>query len=83
MAVNCLSVTGNTAVVGGEIIVGPSIYIGAGYLLLVVDNGEPGSGTPDIVQIARVPTPPDPTFQCGLGGGVPSTGGNFTVHDAS
>lgn len=76
--VRCLSVSGNTAVVGGEIVTGPAIYIGAGYLLLVIDNG---GGAPDIVQIARVPEPPDPTFQCGLGGGQPSAGGNFNVHD--
>jgi len=80
--VGCLSVSGDTAVVGGEIVTGPALYIGAGYLLLVVDNGVPASGTPDTVQIARVPEPPDPSFQCGLGGGEPSAGGNFTVHDA-
>ena len=77
--VSCLSVLGNTAVVGGEIVSGPPLYLGAGYLLLVIDNG---GGTPDTVQIARVPEPPDPTFQCGLGGGQPSAGGNFIVHDS-
>jgi hypothetical protein len=81
MAVNCLSVSGNKAVVGGEIVVGPSIYIGAGYLLLVIDSGT-RSPDPDTVQLARVPTPPDPAY-CDLGGGIPSTGGNFIVHDAS
>jgi hypothetical protein len=77
--VGCLSVSGNMAVVGGEIVTGPALYIGAGYLLLIVDNG---TTTPDTVQIARVPTPPDPSFQCDLGGGETSVGGNFTVHDA-
>src|SRR6266568_166437 len=62
----CMVVSGNRAMVSGEIVGGPDIYIGAGYLLWVTDNGDPSSGTPDTVQIARVPVPPDPSFQCEL-----------------
>ena len=78
----CLVVSDNQAMVGGKIVGGPDIYIGAGYLLWVTDNA-PNSGEADIVRIARVPVPPDPSFQCDLSSiGQPSVSGNFTVHDA-
>jgi hypothetical protein len=80
--VNCLAISANTAVVDGEILVGPQIYIGSGLMLLVIDNGTSAAGMPDVVQPALVPAPPDPASQCQLGGGTPSTSGNFTAHDA-
>ena len=83
--VTCLRVDGNRAVVGGRVTQSKGDLPGnppegSGFLIRIVDNGEPGDA--DLVSGVRVP-----------GGGVPDVcpdqtttnpteRGNFVVHDA-
>jgi hypothetical protein len=70
--VSCLSVDGNTALVGGFVREGPSNFVGLTFLYAVSDNGPPGSGADraGFIDVGPdVDTPPYP----GLPANFPST----------
>jgi hypothetical protein len=77
--VRCLSVSGNQAVVGFE----PSL-LAPGALIEVVDNGPPGSGTPDLF-IAYALLEPVDASSCVLSDfpRQPLVEGDLTVTDAT
>ncbi len=63
--VTCLSVAGNTALVGGFIREGPPNFVGLDFLYAVTDNGPPGSGADQAGFINIGPeldTPPYPSL---------------------
>jgi hypothetical protein len=86
--ITCMSVSGNTAVVGVEVTSSNTSIqpVGSGLLVLFVDNGEPGSvqakaTTPDQVRIDFLIAPP-PTCPIELFPDPnPVLQGNYVVHD--
>jgi hypothetical protein len=79
--VTCLSVLGNRATIGTEIVKSNNPALeGQGQLWSVVDNGQTG-GTDRIAGFPITPTPPivcPPLFF-----NVPVTSGNYVIHDAT
>ena len=60
-AVRCLNVVGNTAVIGG-IFTAPLYAYGIPFAMYVVDNGPPGSATPDLEGELGAFPPGDPDW---------------------
>jgi hypothetical protein len=79
--VTCLSVIGNQATVGIEIVKSSDpALIGQGELWSVVDNGSPG----DSDRIAGYEITPTPPVVCPpLFFNVPVVSGNYVIHDAA
>ena len=79
--VTCLSVFGNQATIGIEIVKSSDpALIGQGELWSVVDNGSPG-GSDRIAGYEITPTPP---VVCpSLFFNVPVVSGNYVIHDAT
>ena len=82
--VTCLNVTGNVAVIGGEITASrtPDAVVGQGILIEVTDNGEGNDDPPDTFNGAFTLIPPQICPPAPLFPGAPATQGNFVVHDA-
>jgi hypothetical protein len=76
----CLSVVGNQATVGTEIVKSNNpALVGRGQLWSVVDNGESG-----LDQIAGHPITPTPPTSCPpLFFNVPVVSGNYVIHEAT
>jgi hypothetical protein len=76
----CLSVVGNRATVGTEIVKSNNpALVGRGQLWSVVDNGESG-----LDQIAGHPITPTPPTSCPpLFFNVPVVSGNYVIHEAT
>jgi hypothetical protein len=80
-AVTCLSVVGNQATIGIEIVKSSDpALIGKGELWSVVDNGSPGDSD-RIAGYEITPTPP--TLCPPLFFNVPVVSGNYVIHDAA
>jgi hypothetical protein len=79
--VTCLSVFGNQATVGIEIVNASNpAFVGRGQLWSVVDNGSPG----DSDRIAGHPLTPTPPVACPpLFFNVPLVSGNYVINDAT
>ena len=83
-SVTCLRVTGNRALVGGQVDTSQtrSPPEKSGVFIEIEDNGEPGEGR-DRVQIQPVTAPPASCLDAPpRGGGSMITSGNYVVHDA-
>jgi hypothetical protein len=87
--VTCISVSGNTAIVGGEVTSSNNptlIPEGSGFLASFEDNGEPGSvqansTTPDQVAIDFLTGPPPTCSVLPFASVAPVLQGNYVVHD--
>jgi hypothetical protein len=79
--VTCMSVSGNQATIGIEIVKSSDpALIGKGELWSVVDNGSPG----DSDRIAGYPITAAPPVVCpALSFNVPVVSGNYVIHDAT
>jgi hypothetical protein len=60
-SVRCLSVSGNAAVIGG-VLVSPASVAGIPFVTYAVDNGPPGSATPDLEGLLGAFPPGDPDW---------------------
>ncbi|MGH3104776.1 MAG: hypothetical protein ACRDN6_11850 [Gaiellaceae bacterium] len=95
--ITCLNVQGKTASIGGVVTRTPSPTgegTGVPYLVYVVDNGPPGSATPDLISPFAVLPPGDPDLAfvppnfpdtcpspASIYGYFPLTSGDITVQD--
>jgi hypothetical protein len=86
--VTCISVSGNTAIVGGEITSSNTTVQpeGSGFLASFEDNGEPGSvqaksTTPDQVGIDLLTEPPPTCSVLPFAEPTAVLQGNYVVHD--
>jgi hypothetical protein len=60
-SVRCLNVSGNAAVIGG-VFVSPASFAGIPFIVYTVDNGPPGSPTPDLEGLLGAFPPGDPDW---------------------